>query len=417
LTDLLSVTEAQKRITDVFHAMPMEKVGLIKAAGRVLAVDIKATNDLPPFPNSSMDGYAVRANDVHTASLESPVFLEVIEEIPAGYLPKEEINAGQTARIMTGAQIPTGADAVVPLENTGQPIKSILPGNSEIVPIFHTPKIGEYVRPRGQSVKNGDMVLTAGRKITPQDLGLLASFGISEVPVFRHPRVALLTTGDELISPEEPLEAGKIRDSNSYTLAALIEQHGGEVIRLGIAPDDRLVIREHLDRAISMNVDLILSSAGVSVGTYDYVKAIIEESGELAFWRVKMRPGKPLAFGHYRDVPFIGLPGNPVSAFVGFLVFVIPALNKMGGINKTQRLTQRAYLSHAIEADGRETYFRATVKLENHRFTASLTGHQGSDNIFALTQANALLIIPSGVKSLPIGSEVNFWLLNGEELS
>jgi molybdopterin molybdotransferase len=205
---------------------------------------------------------------------------------------------------------------------------------------------------------------------------------------------------------------GKIRNSNSYTLAALIEQNGGEVLRLGIAKDDPTTVRRRFDQAVSKQVDLIITSAGVSVGAHDYVRSVVEEHGRLDFWRVDVRPGKPLAFGSYRDVPVIGLPGNPVSAFVGFQLFVLPALYKMSGLPEPVRRMVKTKLEHEIISDGRESYLRAVVRRQDDLFTASLTGHQGSGNLYSLVQANALLVVPSGVKSLPVGAECDSWLLD-----
>ncbi len=411
----LSVHEAQQKIIQKLEPVLIEEVGLIEATGRILAVDVKASIDLPSFSNSSMDGYALRAEDILNASAENPVSLQVIADIPAGSSPEITIGAGQTARIMTGGKIPEGANAVVPVENTDQANKflHIEPGRE--VKILKAARLGDFIRPRGQSVRTGEVVLSSRKILTPQDIGALASFGISSVRVYRRPKIALLTTGDELVSPEQPLGAGKIYDSNSFMLAALVEQYGGQVLRLGIAPDRPETIQERLELAVSMKADLILSSAGVSVGTYDFVKTVVEESGELDFWRVNMRPGKPLAFGNYRNIPFIGLPGNPVSAFVGFLVFVVPAIHRLAGLNETIWPRIKVRLEHPVESDGRETYFRATVRKKNDQFFASLKDHQGSDNLIGLTRANTLLIIPSGVKSLAIGSEVDAWLLGPME--
>ncbi|NPV77140.1 MAG: molybdopterin molybdotransferase MoeA [Anaerolineae bacterium] len=413
----LSVNEAQQRIIKKLKPGLIEEVGLIEAPGRVMALDAKASIDLPAFSNSSMDGYALRAEDILNASAENPVTLQVIADIPAGKSPEITVDAGQAARIMTGGKIPEGANAVVPVENTDQADKFFHIELGREVKIFKAAKHGDFIRSRGQSVRAGEVVLPSGKVLTPQDIGALASLGISRVQVYQRPKIALLTTGDELVPPGEPLESGKIYDSNSFMLAAMVEQYGGQVLRLGIAPDKPKSIRQRLELAVSMKADLILSSAGVSVGTYDFVKTVVEESGELDFWRVNMRPGKPLAFGNYRNIPFIGLPGNPVSAFVGFLVFVVPAIHRLAGLNETIWPRIKVRLEHPVESDGRETYFRATVRKKNGQYLASLKDHQGSDNLVGLTRANTLLIIPSGVKSLAIGSEVDAWLLGSMEFA
>jgi molybdopterin molybdotransferase len=254
--------------------------------------------------------------------------------------------------------------------------------------------------------------LKAGRQLKPQDLGMLASLGYACVQVYRRPRLALLSSGDELASPSEPLAPGKIRDTNSYTLGALAEQNGAEVIRLGIVKDDPQQIRERLEIAIDRSADLIVTSAGVSVGAFDYVRDVIEQNGNLVFWRVNMRPGKPLAFGSFRGIPLIGLPGNPVSAFVGFYVFVIPVLRRLSGQPDIQRPRIKVVLDQPVESDGRESYLRAILHEKCGKITATLAGHQGSGNLYSIIKANALLIIPEGAKSLPVGTEVDAWLLD-----
>jgi len=267
-------------------------------------------------------------------------------------------------------------------------------------------------------VKRGHKVLFAGQRLRPQDLGMLAMLGVAQVDVFRKPRAALLSSGDELRPVEGPLEAGKIRDTNTHTLGALMVEAGCEVISLGIAPDQRDAIKSLFDRAIELSADIIVSSAGVSVGAMDFIRDVVESDGKLDFWRVNMRPGKPLAFGKYRRVPFVGLPGNPVSAFVGFEVFVRPALARLGGLAADRAVTEpvsrrrvHVELAEKIESDGRESYLRAVVEEHDGRLVAKLTGHQGSGNLLSLVQANALLIIPAGVKSLAIGARADAWLL------
>jgi molybdopterin molybdotransferase len=262
-------------------------------------------------------------------------------------------------------------------------------------------------------IQSGHAVLNPGRVLKPQELGLLAMLGCAKVVVYRRPRVALFSSGDELLSVDAPLEEGKIRDSNSYTLAALIENAGAEVIRLGVARDNHDSVQALLEQAVEQNVDLILSSAGVSVGAIDFVKQVIESNGSLDFWRVNMRPGKPVAFGKYKSIPVIGLPGNPVSAFVGFEVFVEPVIFRLRGLMYTGRQVIRVQCEQHIDSDGRESYLRAQVRPgeQSGSWIARLTGHQGSGNLHSLVQANALLIIPAGVKCVPAGQEVEVWLI------
>lgn len=408
---ILSVDEARTRILAHFQAVTTEQVPLHEAANRVLAADIRAADDLPPFSNSSMDGFALRAADSANAAPASPTTLSVVADIPAGTSPTISLAPGETARIMTGAQVPDNADAVVPVEDTDFNDRDAGSTAPKQIQITKPLKPGENVRPRGMDVKTGEVVLHRGHVIKPQTLGVLAMLGYSTVEVFKRPRVALLSSGDELIPVDAPLQPGKIRESNSYALAALVQSTGCEVIRLGVAKDSRDSVSALLEKAVEQKVDLIISSAGVSVGAFDFVKEVIESNGTLDFWRVNMRPGKPVAFGNYRTIPFIGLPGNPVSAFVTFEVFVRPTLERLSGRSDRSRPTVRVRCAEEIQSDGRESYLRAIIREEDGVYTAKLTGHQGSGNLLSLVQADALLIIPAGVKCVPANQEVNAWWL------
>jgi molybdopterin molybdotransferase len=408
---LLSVDQARERILSQFQPVTTETLLLAECSNRVLAQDIVATNDLPPFDNSSMDGFAVRAEDVADATNDSPRSLRVVADIPAGSHPTISLARGEAARIMTGAPIPEGADTVIPVEDTNFDNRDAGVPAPQEVQIFRSAKPGWNTRLRGMDIRAGEAVLSQGRVLKPQDLGLLAMLGIANVPVYRKPRVALFSSGDELLEVSAPLEAGKIRDSNSYTLAALVEEAGAEVIRLGVAKDTHEAVQTLLDKAAELQVDLILSSAGVSVGAFDYVKQVIEANGKMDFWRVNMRPGKPVAFGEYQGILFIGLPGNPVSAFVGFEVFVRGALGRLSGTSNGIRPTVRVRCEEQIDSDGRESYLRAHVQEKDGILFARLTGHQGSGNLHSLVQANALLIIPAGVKCVPAGQELQAWLI------
>ncbi len=408
---LLSVDKARERILSHFNPVGAETLFLAECARRVLAIDVTAGSDLPAFDNSSMDGFAVVAADLVHASLDAPVTIKVVCDIPAGSDPNVKLESGQAARIMTGAPMPAGADAVIPVESTD--FQERQPGTPAppIVQVYSTLKAGDYVRARGGDVRAGQPVLASGHELRAQDLGLLAMLGIAEVQVFRKPRVALLSSGDELVPVEAPLRPGKIRDSNTYTLSALLEQAGSQVVRLGIAADNRQEVQALVSGAAQQQVDLILSSAGVSVGAFDFIKDVIASRGNLDFWRVNMRPGKPLAVGEYQGIPFIGLPGNPVSAFVGFEVFVRPALQRLSGRKQVRRPRLQARLAEAIQSDGRESYLRASIQEEQGELVARLSGHQGSGNLLSIVGANALLIVPAGVKSLAAGVEVDAWLL------
>jgi molybdopterin molybdotransferase len=407
---MLSVTEARARILSHFQTTAEEIIPLIECAGRVLASDLTAAFDLPLFDNSSMDGFAIRAADTTNAAASLST-LRVVTDIPAGSAPTVTLAQGQAARIMTGAQLPNGADAVIPVEDTDFNSRDAGTAAPQTISFTRTVKAGENVRTRGMDLHAGEVVLQKGRRLKSQDLGLLAMLGIGRVQVYKKPRVALLSSGDELLEVDAPLSAGKIHDSNSYALAALIQNADAEVLRLGVAKDTRESVESLLQKAVAEHVDLIISSAGVSVGAFDFVKEVIESNGKLDFWRVNMRPGKPLAFGEYRAIPFFGLPGNPVSAFVGFEVFVAPVLERLSGQLGGNRLTVKVRCAEEIESDGRESYLRAKIRIENGARTANLTGHQGSGNLLSLVQADALLIIPAGVKCVPVGQEVEAILL------
>lgn len=404
---MLSVTEARERILSHLKSVAAETAPLTVCANRTLAADITAPHDIPPFDNSAMDGFAIRAED----TTASHVTLSVVADIPAGSTPTVTLAPGEAARIMTGAQLPKGADAVIPVEDTDFNRREAGTAAPKTVSFARTLKAGENIRARGMDIHAGDIVMQKGRALKPQDLGLLATLGMANVEVYKKPRIALFSSGDELLDVSAPLEPGKIRDSNSYMLAGLIESAGAEAIRLGVARDERDEVTNLLDQAVKKNVDLILSSAGVSVGAFDFIKEVVEANGKMDFWRVNMRPGKPLAFGEYGGIPFIGLPGNPVSAFVGFEVFARPALERLGGKMDGSRQKVKVRCEKEIESDGRESYLRANIREENGVLLAKLTGHQGSGNLLSLVQADALLIIPAGVKCVPAGQEVDAYLL------
>jgi len=411
---LIKVNEALQQLLSAFHPLESETIPLSEAAGRVLYEGIRSRIDLPLFTNSSMDGFAVRASDVSNASQENPIKLTVIEDIPAGRTPTMSLNENETSRIMTGAPVPEGADAVIPVEDTDQydPKSRSTFDLPQKIKVFRSIKPGDYVRQKGEDVRQHDVVLEANIPLKPQELGIMAMLGIAEVPVFRKPKIAILSTGDELVPVDEPLDPGQIHDSNAYTLSALIKRDFGIPEYLGIVPDDENSVREFLETAAANRADLILTSAGVSVGVFDYVRTVVESDGELSFWRVNMRPGKPVAFGNFQDVPFIGLPGNPVSAFVGYEVFVRPAILKLSGLSEVPRYKVKARLEDGITSDGRESYLRGILRYQYGEWVARLTGHQGSGNLLSLVHANALLIIPAGVKSLTAGSELDAWLLD-----
>jgi molybdopterin molybdotransferase len=413
---MLTVAEARARLLDHFTPLRMERVPLDEARGRVLAEDIIAAENLPPFVNSSMDGYAVRAAETSAASQTQPVSLPVSGDIPAGSPIPPPLQSGTAMRIMTGAPLPEGADAVVPVEETDDARGAqTLPG---VIAIFKPPSRGANVRPAGQDVQVGQCVLPHGTPLRPAAIGVLAALGHPHVTVYRRPTVALLSTGNELVHVDEQPRPGQIRDTNSHSLAAAIEQYGGRVVRLGIARDTLEDVRAKLAEAVASGADFVLSSAGVSVGAYDFVKAAIEADGAMDFWKVKMRPGKPLAFGWVgaegqgRRVPFIGLPGNPVSSLVGMEVFVRPVLLKLAGHRSLERAAVTATLAEPVESDGRETYLRVTLEQRAGQYLAHTTGHQGSNIITSLVKADGLLILPEGMSVARAGQVLPVWLLD-----
>lgn len=411
--NLISVNDARVRILNSLKKPQTIRVPISEAMNCVLSQDIHAPFDFPLFDNSSMDGYAVKSSDIRKASDSNPSTLLVVEDIPAGVVPTKHIGRNEASRIMTGAMLPSGADCVVPVEKTNMNWRKDKDATlSKTVQIFEPVQPGDYIRPIGEDFKKGQLVL-GQKKLRAQDIGFLAMLGIAEIPIHKKPKIAIFSSGDELIAPGETLQSGKIYDSNTIMLSSLIDKYGGMPINLGVVKDTKFDVKRVLEEAVLTNADLIVSTAGVSVGAFDYVRVMLEFHGHLDFWRVNMRPGKPVAFGNYKAIPFIGLPGNPVSAFVGFEVFVQPAINKLSGYDEyLPRKMIEVELLDVVKSDGRESYLRGIVEYRNHTYFAKLTGHQGSGNLYSLVDANALLIMPSGVKSMPIGSVINAWLLD-----
>jgi molybdopterin molybdotransferase len=412
---MLSVSEALEKILSVFNPLKTEIVALEEAVGRVLAEPISATLNLPPFTNSSMDGYAVRAVDVQAASATTSIILTIIGDIPAGVLPTLAIEPGTAARIMTGAYLPTGADAVVPVESTGLTRGGMEAALPSTISVNESVAVGAYIRQLGEDVRQGEAVIPAGHLVRAYDLNLLAAFGLTNVPVIRRPRVAILSTGDELVEIGSKPGPGQIRDSNSFALAGLVRKYGGLPARLGVAADRVEAVTAKLQEAVDSGADLILSSAGVSVGAYDVVKAAIEQAGSLDFWKVRMRPGKPLAFGQYQGIPYFGLPGNPVSTVVTFELFVRPTLLRLGGHRRLDKPKLRVELVDTVQSDGRESYLRAVVMKSDGRYLARSAGGQGSNILSALVQANALVIVPEGVTEIKGGASIEAWMLDWPE--
>ena len=395
---LLSVEDARDQILAEVKPLPAVELPLLSARNLVLVEEITADCDVPPFRNSAMDGYAVLAEETLGATQEKPVRLRVAGMVAAGSAEPRAIEPGSAFRIMTGAAMPAGADAVVRFEETdeGSPGKR-LAGRDE-VEIFRPARPWDNVRPAGEDVANGTTVLPVGRRLRPADLGLLAALGRTSIRVHRPPRVALLSTGDEVVSPGARLAPGLIRDSNTTTLAAMAASWGAEVIELGIAGDRLDDLRRCLHDGTS--ADLIVTSGGVSVGDFDLVKDALQAEGDVAIWQVRMKPGKPLAFGRAGGVPLLGLPGNPVAAAVSFEIFGRPAIRKMLGYGEVRPRTVRVTLAEPLDNRGmRRHYVRATIERDSdEELTARTAGAQGAGVLSSLSRANALLIVPEDVE-------------------
>lgn len=429
LYPMISVEEAQERILRSFHPLEPERVSLFEALGRVLAEDISADVSVPPLDNTAMDGYAVRAADTAGASPEHPATLRVLYDLAAGYVSDIAVTPGTAIRIMTGAPIPEGADAVVPFEETDEkspkPVLQALEAEEAVgislglkpqVRVFQEAKVGAHIRRAGEDIRQGERVLAAGTVVRPAEVGVLASVGRTTVLCPRRPRVAILATGDELVEIEQKPGPGQIRNSNNYSLAAAVQRDGGVPLLLGIARDRLDELTAKIRQGIGKGADLLITSGGVSVGDFDVVKTVLATEGEITFWRVRMKPGKPLAFGHIKGVPHLGLPGNPVSSLVSYELFARPAILQMLGKKHFRRPEVEATLLDAIpHKDGRRHYVRVIVQKEDGGYTARLTGEQGSGVLTSMARANGLAIIPEDTTSLAPGSRVRVMLLDWPE--
>ncbi len=382
---MISVDDALETILSQVSPLPPKEVDLLDALGRVLAEDISSDSDIPSLDNSAMDGYAVRVADVEHASPDTPAALSVIADLPAGYLPERDIVPGEAVRIMTGAPIPGGADAVVRVEDTEKADGDVR--------IFRSAEDGENVRRAGEDVKLGEQVLTRGRVLSAADIGMLASVGKARVNVIRPPVVSILATGDEVIDVSEAAQPGKVRNSNAYTMAAQVTESGGVPRLLGIARDTA----EELAAKIrcGLEADVLLTSGGVSMGDYDLVKPILKELGSMVFWKVAMRPGQPLAFGVVEGTPLFGLPGNPTSSMISFEQFVRPTLLTMQGKTKLRRCEVTAVLEGDFKKKpGPRMFLRVLMRREGDVHFARLTGPQGSGILKSMSSAGGLLVLP-----------------------
>jgi molybdopterin molybdotransferase len=394
---LLTVAQARERILERIAALGSEEVELTQARGRVLAEEVRSEWEVPPFANSAMDGYAVRAMDVAEASATQPVRLRVLGEIRAGAAPPAGVQPQTALRIMTGAMVPEGSDAVVRLEDTAEHDGTV-EVRVAVVP-------GTSLRAAGSDLRRGDQVAAAGHVLTPGLIGVLASAGRMRVRCIRRPRVLVLTTGDELREPGETLGPGQITNTNRYTLLTAVEEAGGIVIDAGVARDERTDLIDRLGAA--GGTDLVVTTGGVSMGAYDLVRGLLEEREAVDFWQVALRPGKPLMFATVGSVPLIGLPGNPVSTLVGFELFVRPAILKLQGRTDLERPRVTAITEESLQNPPHlEQYFRGIARRDGGRIVVRLTGDQGSHVLRSMADANCLLVVPLGTSEVAAGTPV-----------
>lgn len=402
---MIKVKDALKIILSSIKLLGAEKVSFLDGLDRVIASDIYASCDMPPFDNSAMDGYALRAKDTKGASGTSPKILKVIEDVAAGYTAKSRIRNNQVIRIMTGAPVPNGADSVIMVEFTKK--------NRDLVEIFKEARLGDNIRRLGEDVRKKQKVLSRGAILRPQEIGMLASLGIARIKVAKRPRVGILATGDELVGVEERLTKGKIRNSNSYIIHGQITKCGAVPVDLGIAKDIRSKVKAKIEAGFKKGLDMLLVMGGISVGDYDLVKDVLLESGmKMKFWKVRQRPGKPLAFGIIKNIPVFGLPGNPVSSTVSFEEYVRPSLLKMQGARNFFRPGVWATLTEDFKKKKPLRYFiRTRLKNIDGEFYATITGPQGSGIISSLVLADGIIVAPEGQDLLKKGQKVYVQLL------
>ncbi len=404
---LRPVDDARAHVLSTIEPLAPLELPLTEAYGCVVASDIVATRDLPEFASSAMDGFAVRAADVGGATPSSPVELKVVGRSMIGHRPDAVVGIGEAVQIATGAPIPAGADAIVPVENSES--------SGDLVRLLEAPAAGRHVRPAGEDVRQGDVLVAAGRRIGAPEMGLLANSGSPHPMVHPRPRVIVLSTGDELIPPTEEPEYGQVRDSNAYMIFGALKEAGAMPVMAGTVTDDVDALKElvfsHLIQA-----DAFISSGGVSVGERDVVKAAFFRRGDVDFYKVAMQPGMPQGFGQIEGKPYWGLPGNPVSVFVSLEVFVRPALMKMMGRTQLMRPEITARLTADVEGPSGKTQFaRVIVRRGDDGWVAEPTGSRGSNLISTVARANGLAIVPPGISMAPAYSQVRVMLFRPSE--
>lgn len=417
---MISVEEALEKILAQVRVLEPEEKPLLACLGQVLAEDVYSAADIPPLDNSAMDGYALRATDTRGATEAHPRILEVVGEVAAGHLFQGRLGLGQAVRIMTGAPIPEGADAVVQYEDTSEGRGQAWKGSEKgaQVAVFQEVNPGHDIRRAGEDIAATTLVFRRGRVLRPQEIGVMASLGRAKAWVIRRPVISILATGDELVEVGEPLGPGLIYNSNSYSIASQVSKYGGIPRLVGIARDNLGDLQTKIE--LGLQGDMLLTSAGVSVGEYDMVRNVLAERGEIGFWKVRMKPGKPLAFGTMeiegRKVPHLGLPGNPVSSMVAFEQFARPAILKMLGRTSLAKPTVEAILAEDVENQGDRRFFaRSWVEKKNGQYVARVTGPQGSGILTSLAAANGLLIIPEEVSLARAGDRCLVQMLDWTE--
>ena len=412
---MISVEEALDKILSNIGVLEAERKPIMESLGQVLAEDVYSDIDIPPLDNSAMDGYAVQWESIRGANSSQPKVLEIIGEVAAGYISSQEVTPGTAIRIMTGAPVPAGADTIVPFEDTDEEVRKAAGQSLDEIGILLEVAKGSNIRRAGEDVARGSLVLAKEAMLRPQEIGVLASLGRAEALVIRRPVIAILATGDELVDVGQSLPPGRIYNSNAYSIAAQVRRYGGIPHILGIATDERRALSEKI--AQGMDSDLLLTSGGVSTGDYDIVKDVLANLGEISFHTVRMKPGKPLAFGilehNGKRVPHLGFPGNPVSTMITFEQFARPAILKMMGKKNLAKPTVTAISESRFKnTDGRRLYARAIVREEDGQYYARSTGPQGSGILTSMSRANGLLIAPEDVESVEVGDKVSVQMLD-----
>lgn len=415
---MISVEEALERVLSHVRVLEPVESPILDCLGLVLAEDVHSNMDVPPANNSAMDGFAVRAEDIRGAAAASPSLLRVIGEVAAGHTTDMVVGPGTAIRIMTGAPVPKGADTVAPFECTDERERKKSGGLVSKVAVLQPVQRGANIRLAGEDVAKGSLVLAAGTLLRSAEIGVLASLGRARAKVHRRPVVAVLATGDEVVDVSQPLPAGKIYNSNSYTIASQVKRYGGVPRMIGVAQDNA----RELTRLIKsgLDADMLITSGGVSLGDYDMVKDVLAAEGEIGFWTVRMKPGKPLAFGVFRssgrEVPHLGLPGNPVSSMVTFEMFARPSMLKMMGRKDLAIPSVEARILNTVKnTDGRRIFLRVKVDKEDGRPVARLTGNQGSGILTSMTLANGLAIVPEWLKEVHEGDTVEVMMPDWNE--